>query len=121
MVRSFGDCPQADGPATLRGVVGEEEVLRDSYELLQSDKDYGLTLGYTIVYPNCTTRGHSHDELEEVYFFTAGEGEMVLDDKRVAVKPGSAIRIPFGAFHQVRNVGIEPLTYCWVTSKRRAG
>lgn len=118
-VRSLQAIGQANGEATLQGAIGKGEALRDSYELFLADNQYDLTLGYTIVYPGCTTRGHSHDDLEEIYFFTGGQGEIVLGETTEEVSQGSGVRIPYGSFHQVRNSGVEPLTYSWVICRRR--
>ena len=40
--------------------------------------------GYTIIYPGCRTRGHSHADREEVYYFIKGSGIMVVDDEEMA-------------------------------------
>jgi len=121
VVRGLQGELQADGAGTFRGSVGSDKPVRDSYTLFVADDEYGLTLGYTIVYPDCTTRGHAHDDLEEVYFFTGGGGEIVIDERVEKVRAGCGVRIHFGSFHQVRNPGVEPLTYSWVTSRRRTG
>jgi mannose-6-phosphate isomerase-like protein (cupin superfamily) len=120
IVRGLQGQQQATGAGTLRESVQSGEALRDSYHLFVPDAEYGLTLGYTVVYPGCSTRGHAHEDLEEVYFVTGGEGEIVIDDRVETVKAGDGVRIPFGAFHQARNRGVEPVTYSWVTARRQS-
>jgi mannose-6-phosphate isomerase-like protein (cupin superfamily) len=109
---------QATGQGTLLDLFAPGEALRDSYTVFTPEGDYLLTLGYTVVYPGCTTRGHEHDDIEEVYFLTSGEGEIVVDAHVEQVRAGDGVRIPFGSFHQARNTAVEPLTYCWVTRRR---
>lgn len=57
---------------------------------------------------------HNHDQ-EEVYFVLEGEGEMCVGEERGIVRGGQAVKIPPGAFHQITNVGAEPLVmvYCY--------
>ena len=54
----------------------DAHIRRDVMMLLNPEEtDSGnLQVGYTTVYPECSTRGHNHDHLEEVYFFTHGKG-----------------------------------------------
>ena len=51
------------------------------------------------------TKRHYHRIAEEIYLITAGEGRMELDDDVAAVRPGDAILIPPGAWHQITAVG----------------
>jgi len=57
---------------------------------------------------------HNQDQ-EEVYFVMSGEGEMCLGSERKRVSSGQLIYIPSNEFHQLTNVGDEPLTmlYCY--------
>ena len=47
------------------------------------------------------TQRHYHADSEELYYLLAGEGEMEIDGERSAVRPGDAILIPPGAWHQI--------------------
>jgi mannose-6-phosphate isomerase-like protein (cupin superfamily) len=47
------------------------------------------------------TQRHYHKLSEEFYFILEGEGEMEIDGETQAVKPGDAILIPPGAWHQI--------------------
>jgi len=51
---------------------------------------------------------HSQGQ-EEVYFVLSGEGEMCVGSERRILKAGQAAYIPPGEFHQLTNVGDEPL------------
>jgi mannose-6-phosphate isomerase-like protein (cupin superfamily) len=59
--------------------------------------------------PGQATERHYHGETEEIYFVLEGEGEMELDGERTGVRPGDAVPIAPGAWHQLRNVGNAPL------------
>ncbi len=48
------------------------------------------------------TDRHYHKISEEFYFITAGTGIMEIDGVERDVKPGDAILIPPGAWHQIR-------------------
>jgi mannose-6-phosphate isomerase-like protein (cupin superfamily) len=56
---------------------------------------------------------HSHSQLEELYVFLTGRGEMGLDDEVVPVGPGTAIRVGQGVMRTWRAVPDtrEPLTW----------
>ena len=100
----------------------DDRIRRDVMMLLSpEDTDSGnLQVGYTTVYPECTTRGHSHDHLEEVYFFTHGKGVMVVGDEEMEVAAGDVVYVPFGPFHTTRNPYNQPLEYFWVTTPHGA-
>ena len=52
-----------------------------------------------------STERHYHRIAEEIYFITAGEGRMELAGDVATVRPGDAILIPSGAWHQITAVG----------------
>ncbi len=56
-----------------------------------------------------------NQEQEEVYFIVEGTGEMCLGEERQIVTGGQAVYIPSGVFHQLTNIGEEPLQmiYCY--------
>lgn len=81
------------------------EIIRDTevYQVIDNKLLNNLTLSKTILYPTQKTGGHSHEGLEEVYFFKSGRGIMKLDGTEFPVKEGDIVLIPGGAFHQVFN------------------
>jgi mannose-6-phosphate isomerase-like protein (cupin superfamily) len=95
-----------------------DNVLRDSFILLdhKNTGSNNLTVGSTIVYPGARTTGHSHSEMEEVYYITRGKGKMVINEVEFEVKAGDAFWVKPGAFHTTLNTGPEPLEYLWVLS-----
>lgn len=56
-----------------------------------------------------------NQEQEEIYLILEGEGEMCLGDERFSLTSGQTIYIPSGEFHQLTNIGTEPLRmiYCY--------
>jgi mannose-6-phosphate isomerase-like protein (cupin superfamily) len=45
-----------------------------------------------------------------------GSGLIIVDDEAVEVEAGSAVLIPFGAKHAIRNTSTEPLEYISATA-----
>lgn len=48
------------------------------------------------------TERHYHRQSEEFYFLLEGEGTMEIDGEERVVRPGDAVLIPAGAWHQIR-------------------
>ncbi len=95
-----------------------DDILRDNFSLIARDGDLPqrLAAGYTVVYPGCRTRGHEHADREEVYYFIAGDGSMMIGGERTEVHAGSAVYVSPGPFHSVHCDGNVPLTFLWVTA-----
>lgn len=55
------------------------------------------------------TERHYHKVSEELYFILSGSGEMEIDGAVETVKPGDAILIPPGAWHQIKAQGDSEL------------
>ncbi len=81
------------------------EITKDNETYVLEDNNLleHMTLSKTTLKPNQSTRGHLHDELEEVYFFTKGDGIMVLGEEEFPVKADDVVLIPQGKFHRVIN------------------
>ncbi len=56
-----------------------------------------------------STQEHFHPRAEEIYFITAGVGEIHIEGDRRGVKVGDAIAIPPGQRHKLWNTGNETL------------
>lgn len=56
------------------------------------------------------TPRHTHDWEHEI-FFHAGTGEVLLNGEWTPVKAGSVVFIPGTKEHQIKNTGIDPLTF----------
>ncbi|HET6946638.1 MAG TPA: cupin domain-containing protein [bacterium] len=95
----------------------EDRVRRDTSLLLRPEQTGGgaITLGYTVVYPGCSTRGHAHSDREEIYVIVRGRGTVIVGDDTFEVGPDDAVYIPPGPSHTTRNPSPAPLEYYWMT------
>lgn len=57
---------------------------------------------------------HNHEQVE-IYFIQKGTGEMCIGKERQVVHGGQVVFIPSNEYHQLTNIGDEPLTmiYCY--------
>ena len=108
-------------PRSLRARVVNRDaaVLRDTYYLIdqKNGPSERMTCGHTTIYPTGTTTGHSHADMEEIYFVLSGEGLMVVGEDEYPIKQGDALYVPPGQFHTTKQTGILPLTVLWMTCK----
>lgn len=95
------------------------EVIRNNETYIVEDNTClnNLTLSKTTLHGGKCTTGHSHEGLEEVYFFKKGNGIMQLDENKFEVSEGSIVCIPSGAFHKVFNDSEEDLIFVCVFQK----
>jgi len=100
----------------------KDEILRDTYFLVdpEDSPSKNLKMGYTVIYPTGKTTGHTHPDMEEVYYILTGKGTMVVGDDEFPVQAGDAFYVPFGEFHVTYNTGNQPLAFVWVTGKDKA-
>jgi len=68
-----------------------------------------MFLAHALLAPGKTLIGHV-DPMEEIYIIQSGRGLMQVDEETREVKPGDAIHIPTGHFHELTNIGEEELT-----------
>jgi mannose-6-phosphate isomerase-like protein (cupin superfamily) len=59
---------------------------------------------------------HAHEDSEQIYVVVRGRGLMTVDDEEREVEAGTAILIPAGAKHAIRNIGSEALEYVSATT-----
>lgn len=111
--------PDEDARSLRAHVCGREKtVLRDTYFLVESGKaSQKLNMGYTTIYPTGSTTGHTHDDMEEVYFVISGKGVMVVGEDEFEINAGDGLYVPPGVFHTTYQRGNMPLTVLWVTGK----
>ena len=74
-----------------------------------------FSLGYVTLEPRGGQVPWHNQEQEEVYFVLEGTGEICLGQQRQTMTAGQAVYIPSGVFHQLTNIGDEPLKfiYCY--------
>jgi len=95
------------------------KVTKDNSTYILQDNNFldNLTLSKTTLKPKQCTNGHSHDDLEEIYFFMKGSGRMQLDEEIFEVKKGDIVLIPSGKFHKVYNDMHIPMEFVCVFEK----
>jgi mannose-6-phosphate isomerase-like protein (cupin superfamily) len=57
---------------------------------------------------------HSHSELEEIFLFLEGEGQMGLDDEVIDVHPGTAVHVGTGVMRTWRCTPDSPTNLKWI-------
>jgi mannose-6-phosphate isomerase-like protein (cupin superfamily) len=85
-----GPFTTADG-STIRELLG-----------LPTSSARNQSLAEATLEPGGETQRHYHRNSEEIYYLVEGEGDMEIDGERSHVRPGDAILIPPGAWHQIR-------------------
>jgi len=110
--------PDTD-PRSLRARVEgrDKKVLRDTYFLIEQIKGptRRMSCGHTTIYPTGSTTGHTHDDMEEIYFIISGEGTMIVGEDEYPIKAGDCLYCPPGEFHTTINTGLMPLVVVWNT------
>ena len=64
---------------------------------------------------------HSHSELEEVYIFLEGEGQMGLDDEVVNVSAGTVVHVGTGVMRTWRCTPDSPSQLRWLCIRAGGG
>ncbi len=72
-----------------------------------------FAMGHTTVYPGGSVPGHSHPN-EEIYVVLQGEGQITVSGTTLEVEPGTAVYMPPGEEHELRNPGSSNLVFMWV-------
>jgi len=74
-----------------------------------------FSLGYVTLESEGGQVPWHNQKQEEVYFIVKGKGEMCLGEERRELSTGQAVYIPSGVYHQLTNIGTEPLImiYCY--------
>jgi len=82
--------------------------------------DHELTMQYIGLTANALAPGeeagywHEHSQVEELYVFLDGQGEMGLDDDVVAVGPGTVVRVGQGVWRTWRALPDSPDELRWL-------
>jgi mannose-6-phosphate isomerase-like protein (cupin superfamily) len=98
-------------PLEMHGFVDDIEKLTESNtdfrRVLYTGKQMQLVL--MALQPGEEIGEEVHDDRDQFFRVEAGEGEVLIDGNRSAVRSDMAIIVPAGARHNVRNTGSEPL------------
>lgn len=95
---------------SAKEIVNNERYIIHDLEFPRDGK-VAWTASETMLKPDQSTRGHSHEGQDELYFFTSGTGYMQVGGERndtreatiYAIKPGAWVHVPMGLFHRVFN------------------
>ncbi len=68
-----------------------------------------MFLAHASLAPGKKLAGHA-DPMEEIYIIQSGHGLMQVGEEAREVKPGDAIHIPVGHFHELTNTSTQELT-----------
>jgi mannose-6-phosphate isomerase-like protein (cupin superfamily) len=102
----------SDRPAEVVVVAPDGSGVRP----LARTPDDSASLAEFALPPGATSKAVRHHELEEVWFFVAGTGEMWLEGgEPVAVGPGATLTIPARVAFQFRSRSDEPLRIVGLT------
>ncbi len=71
-------------------------------------------MGYVTLEPRGGQVPWHNQEQEEVYFLLQGTGEACLGEERATLTSGQAAYIPPRVYHQLTNIGEEPLILIYV-------
>ncbi len=73
------------------------------------DDAAGVYLGRLDFAPGAKVPPHRHPESEELISIVSGEGVIMVDGRKVTVKPGDSVRIPINALHDFAVEGAQPV------------
>jgi len=98
------------------------KLIRDNetYKVYDLAELKDLDISLTELNPKESTMGHSHKEVDEVYIFIKGQGEMESGLETIKVKAGDVVPVKAGDFHQVHNKGNEILSF-WAIFEKYEG
>lgn len=92
----------------LEGVVIKDN---DTYVLEDNNLLERMILSKTVLHRDKETGGHTHEGVEEIYFFKSGMGQIEIGDEIFPVTAGDIALIPDGKFHKVYNTGEQDLVF----------
>lgn len=70
--------------------------------------------GVILLLPGDALGAHRHRRVEETFYFTAGEGKMLVDGREHPARPGMAYRIEPGEAHDIVNTTETPLSAVFI-------
>ena len=74
----------------------------------------GFAMGYVVLEPKGGQVPWHNQEQEEIYMVLQGRGEICVESERSEIVGGQAVFLPPGKFHQLTNIGEEPLHMMYV-------
>jgi mannose-6-phosphate isomerase-like protein (cupin superfamily) len=80
---------------------------------LEQNKDYSLAYGELL--PNEQSKNHFL-EMQEIYFFLEGQGELIIETKTISIKKGMLVKIPEKKKQYLKNTGDSPLRFLCIVN-----
>jgi mannose-6-phosphate isomerase-like protein (cupin superfamily) len=87
----------------------EAFVTKDGSTIRELHHTAVQSLAEATLEPGQATQRHYHRTSEEIYVVVKGSGALEVDGQSRRVRPGEAILIPPGAWHQLENDGTSEL------------
>ncbi|MFW5731542.1 MAG: cupin domain-containing protein [Desulfonatronovibrionaceae bacterium] len=78
-----------------------------------SDGHEGLTAGKAALEPGREFRPHIHN-IPELYYISAGQGQLICAENRILVKAETLVHIPAGTVHGLLNTGQTTLNFLYI-------
>lgn len=91
-------------------IAGDGSLLRELLHPEKADLQVHYSLAYAKIMAGQATKPHKLKS-SEVYYITAGEGLMHVDEKSLEVGPECAVYIPPGARQYIENTGDSDLKF----------
>lgn len=89
---------------------GDDSILRELLHPEKTDLQIRYSLAHAKVRAGQKTKPHKLRS-SEVYYITAGEGLMHIDDESIEVGPQCAVYIPPGSMQYIENTGNSNLKF----------
>lgn len=70
--------------------------------------------GVILVLPGQSLGGHYHQQVEETFYVTQGQGTFVVNGQEIAAVAGDALRMEPEDRHDIRNDGDQPLKVVFI-------
>jgi mannose-6-phosphate isomerase-like protein (cupin superfamily) len=70
-----------------------------------------MFLNEVYVAPGERVERHQHEDMEEVFYFLAGEGSMQVEEEIQSVQAGDRVIVPMQVPHVVENTGLSELRF----------
>jgi mannose-6-phosphate isomerase-like protein (cupin superfamily) len=100
-ITNLNDLPQQE--------VSHNPEIKKKVMLAWGDLPHLTNFSQAVFAPEQVASSHSHQDMCEVFFVTAGEGKICVDGQDYALTPGVCIAISLGETHEITNTGTENL------------
>lgn len=94
----------------------ELALSNDRYDIYDLKLEH-LTVSITVLHAKKETRGHSHENIEEVYMCLGGSGQIQIGEEKIPFKEKDFVTIPMGKFHRVFNNSAKDLVFMAIFEK----